>query len=57
MLGLKDFSDLDGYIYRVCEILSCEEEASELYEGEPSARAIDVCERHYKELDNNRYLW
>lgn len=53
MLELKDLEDIDSYSYQVCEILSCEHETTDFYEeGE---HAINVCDRHYKELDNNRY--
>jgi hypothetical protein len=57
MIALKDFLDIDGYTYKVCEELSCEGEACEIYEGTGLERPIDVCEKHYKELDSNRYLW
>jgi hypothetical protein len=55
MLGLKDPMDLDTYNYKVCEVLYCEEEATELYEDD--RHVVDTCMSHYKELDNTRYSY
>jgi hypothetical protein len=56
MLGLKDFSDKDSYGYKVCDISSCENEASEVFESEE--RIIDVCYDHDKMLNSNKLtLW
>jgi hypothetical protein len=56
LLGLKDYSELDEYNYKVCEISSCEEEATELFTDEET-RIIDVCYKHSIQLENNRYIW
>jgi hypothetical protein len=56
MLAIKDFDELDGYTYKVCEISSCENEANEIYESDD--RIIDVCMQHDKVLNENRWtLW
>lgn len=55
MLALKDPIDLDDYTYNVCEISGCDEEATDLYEDEDYI--VNVCDKHYRELDNNRYSW
>ncbi len=56
MLGIKDSEDVYDYNYKVCEILSCENESEDIYETE-EGRIIDVCEQHLKQLDVNHYLW
>jgi hypothetical protein len=56
MLGLKDIKDSDDYNYKVCEISSCEEEGTDIYETDE--RIIDVCDMHYKMLNANKWtLW
>lgn len=55
MLALKDPMDLDTYSYKVCEVLYCDDEATELYEHEEYI--VDTCMNHYRELDNTRYSW
>ena len=56
MLAIKDSADLYEYNYKVCEILSCENEADDIYETDEN-RIIDVCDSHMKQLSVNRYLW
>lgn len=55
MLGLKDLKDLDDYIYRVCEISGCEDEAIEIYTT-VEERVIDLCDMHYKSVASET-LW
>lgn len=56
MLGIKDNSEIDSYSYKVCEISGCEEESTEIYEDE--SKIINVCDRHGKELNVNKWtLW
>jgi hypothetical protein len=55
MLGLKDLKDLDEYIYRVCEISSCEYEATNIYTTMED-RVIDLCDIHYKSVSSET-LW
>lgn len=56
MLGLKDPHEVDEYLYKVCEISGCEEEATEIYEDE--SKVIDVCDQHDKILNANKWtLW
>lgn len=55
MLGLKDPMELDTYNYKVCEILYCEEEATELYEDD--VHVVDSCTSHYKQMDSTRYSY
>jgi hypothetical protein len=54
-MSLKDYSELDEYTYKVCEISSCEDEAEEIYTTDN--RIIHVCDSHYKQLKQNHYLW
>ncbi|MEY4331440.1 MAG: hypothetical protein RLZZ196_178 [Bacteroidota bacterium] len=56
MLGIKDPEDLYEYNYKVCEILSCENEAEDIYSTEED-RIIDVCRYHIGQLKVNHYLW
>jgi hypothetical protein len=57
MLGLKDSKELDEYIYRVCEISSCEEESTDVFESSDN-RIINVCDIHSKILNANKWtLW
>jgi hypothetical protein len=57
MLGLKDISELDDYIYKVCEISNCENEALDIFESSDD-RIIDVCDSHSKILNDNKWtLW
>lgn len=55
MLALKDLKELDDYIYRVCEISGCEDEAIELYTTQEE-RVVDLCSVHYK-LIASETLW
>lgn len=55
MIGLKDYAELDEYNYKVCEVSSCEEEATDLYTEDD--RIIDVCYSHSRHLENNRFSW
>jgi hypothetical protein len=50
VLALKDTIELLEYFYNVCEVSGCEQEASDFYELEDSG--INVCDVHYKEIDN-----
>jgi hypothetical protein len=57
MLGLKDISELDDYLYKVCEISNCENEALDIFESSDD-RIIDVCDLHSKILNDNKWtLW
>jgi hypothetical protein len=57
MLGLKDISELDDYLYKVCEISNCENEALDIFESSDD-RIIDVCDLHNKILNDNKWtLW
>lgn len=57
MIGLKDYAELDEYNYKVCEVSSCEEEATDLYTDSDEERIIDVCYSHSRHLENNRFSW
>lgn len=50
MLALKDTDELLEYFYDVCEVSGCEHEATDFYELE--AGGINVCDVHYREIDN-----
>lgn len=50
MLVLKDTDELLGYTYDVCEVSGCEEEAVNFYELQSTG--VNVCDIHYKEIDN-----
>lgn len=57
MLGLKDISELDDYIYKVCEISRCEGEATDIFESSDD-RIIDVCDLHSNILNSSKWtLW
>lgn len=54
MLKIKDREAILYAAFMVCLIEGCEEEASKLWPTE--ANIIDVCEKHYKKLDAEKYL-
>lgn len=57
MLGLKDIKELDDYIYKVCEISTCENEANDVFESSDD-RIVDVCDLHGNILNSNKWtLW
>jgi hypothetical protein len=55
MLALKDLTELDEYVYRVCEVSSCEEEAVDIYTTLED-RIIDLCNDHFKSISSET-LW
>lgn len=55
MLGLKDLTELDDYSYRVCEVSSCDYEATEMYTTVED-RTIDLCDSHYRPIASET-LW
>jgi transcription elongation factor len=56
MLGVKDNEEIDSYLYKVCEISSCEEEAVDIYEDD--TKTINICDEHDKILNANKWtLW
>jgi hypothetical protein len=55
MIELKTFSEIDEYNYKVCQIISCEEEGTELYSDEEETKNIDVCYKHYKYLQETKF--
>lgn len=55
MLGLKDRSQVEEYLYRVCEISFCESEAEDQFET-TEGKVIDLCHLHYN-LIASETLW
>lgn len=54
MISLKDKEEVDSYIYKVCELSGCEDIAEDIYESDDVA--IDVCYKHYRDLENIQYV-
>ena len=55
MIELKDFADNSRYDYNVCQILSCELKGTEFYSDAEETKAIDVCRKHYKYLQQIKF--
>jgi hypothetical protein len=54
MLKLKDRKSLIYNAFLICLIEECEEEALKLWPTETNI--IDVCEKHFKQLDSERFI-
>ena len=53
MLKLKDKNKMVYSAFMICLIDKCEEEASKLWATETNI--IDVCDKHYKQLQSEQY--
>jgi hypothetical protein len=55
MLPLKNPKDLIYSAYQVCEVESCKKEAEKIYASSES-RIVDLCESHYDQIINERFI-
>lgn len=55
MLGLKSRQQVEEYLYRVCEISSCELETEDQFET-VEGKLIDLCHLHYNQIAS-QVLW
>lgn len=55
MIKLKDPKKLMYFAFQICEEESCKEEATKIW-ADQEIRILDVCDKHYKQLEAEKFL-
>jgi hypothetical protein len=55
MIKLKDPKSLIYHAFQVCEVDPCDLESTHIW-TDSEIRIIDICEKHYKQLQAQRYI-